>query len=86
MYFGLEKKSLLHEANCDLYRGSLLNVKEIEKIKEYMKNKKQNLPSSICYSRTFLSFSKNKGVAEGFLSESYNKFSSPVFFIVKKLD
>ena len=67
LYEGIKTKSLLLASNNILYRGIILLNKEIDKIKEYLKNKKEGLPGAIVFSKTFLSFSKNKSIAEKFL-------------------
>ena len=86
MYYGIETNSLLSNINCDLFRASLINVDEVKKIHEYLKKKQQNLPSSICYSKTFLSFSKSESIAKGFLKKSDNNLMTSAFFIVRKLN
>jgi hypothetical protein len=86
MYYGIETDSLISNINCDLFRASLINVDEVKIIHEYLKKKRKNLPSSICYSKTFLSFSKMESIARSFLKKSYNNTMTSAFFIVKKLN
>ena len=86
MYYGIETKSLLSNINCDLFRASLINVDEVKIIKENLHKKKQNLPSSICYSKTFLSFSKDEKIAKNFLKKSNNPSFLSVFFIIRNLN
>ena len=59
--------------------------KEIETIKQYLNNKKEGLPGSIVFSKTFLSFSKEKRVARNFLSFHENtQEKNKVLFILEK--
>ena len=67
LYEGVKLKSLPLASNNILYRGSKISNEEITKIKDYMAKKIDNLPSSIVFSRSFLSFSKDKSIAEYFL-------------------
>ena len=65
--------------------GSKISDQEITKIKRYLKNKKPNLPGSIMFSRSFLSFSKERGEAELFLDISNNMSGlSKVLYILEK--
>ena len=83
LYEGIKTKSLLLASNNILYRGTILLNKEIEKIKEYLKNKKEELPGAIVFSKTFLSFSKVKRVAEDFLEiqVNNNEFNKILFIL-----
>ena len=49
-----------------LYRGTFFSIEEIERLKDYIKNKKEGLPAAIIYSRSFFSFSLNPSVAKRF--------------------
>ena len=87
LYEGVKLKSLPLANNNTLYRGAKISNDEIKKIMNYRNYKKQDLPSSIVFSRTFLSFSKDKKIAEGFLSsENKDKNLSKVLFILEKDD
>ena len=87
LYEAIKLKSLTLASDKELYRGSKMSYKEIEKIKEYLKNKKENLPAAIVFSKSFLSFSKEKKIAEQFYGygETDNN-SSRVLFILDKED
>ena len=67
-----------------LYRFTCMEKYEFEKIKNYLKDKKENLPAVICFSKSFLSFSEEESVSKGFFY-SYKKKKNenliPVFFI-----
>ena len=87
LYEGVKLKSLSLASNNILYRVSLISIDEIKKIKNYLNKKQKNLPASIVFCRAFLSFSKSKKVAEGFLKyNNNNKNLCKVFFIVEKDD
>ena len=73
LYEGVKLKSLPLANNNILYRGSKISNDEIEKIKNYIKDKKEGLPSSIVFCKSFLSFSKNKHRAYKFLNIGNNK-------------
>ena len=72
LYEGIKTKSFSPASNNILYRGTRLLIKGIEKIKNYLKNKKKGLPGAIVFSKTFLSFSKDINIAENFLSKQEN--------------
>jgi len=88
LYEGVKLKSLPLSKDKILYRGSILSNKEIEKIKNYLKYKVKDLPSSIIFSKSFLSFSKDKNMAKYFLNmnKNNNKDFSKVLFILEKDD
>ena len=67
---GVKLQALTIANDCELYRGSIISQTEINIIKKCLADKKPNLPGAIVFSKTFLSFSKDKDVAEGFLSSS----------------
>ena len=87
LYEGLKLKSLPLATNNELYRGTKISNDEIIKIKEYLKNKKKDLPAAIVFSKSFLSFSKDKDIAEKFLNDTNdNKNLSKVLYIIEKGD
>ena len=87
LYEGVKLKSLPLSNDKLLYRGGKISHKEIEDIKKYMKDKIQGLPSSIVFSKSFLSFSKDKTVANEFLSRDNNNINlCKVLFVLEKDD
>ena len=86
MYEGLANKSLSISEEEYLYRGSYMGKEEFDKIKkkyeDYQKKGNPNLPSFLIYSRCFLSFSKEKNVAKGFLGSNNDK-TYAIFFVLK---
>ena len=77
-------KSLSLASNKVLYRGAKISNKEINQLENYMKKKINNLPSSIVFSKSFLSFSKDRKVAEFFLNfGNIDKYTSKVLFILE---
>ena len=87
LYEGVKLKSLPLSNDKVLYRGSKISNVEINDIKNYIKKKIEGLPSSIVFSKSFLSFSKEKNVAEKFLKdENKDKNLSKVLFILEKDD
>jgi len=87
LYEGVKLKSLPLGSTNILYRGSQLSSNEIEKIKNYLNNKKINLPAAYVFSKSFLSFSKEKRIALNFLNSiNCNNNLSKVLFILDKDD
>ena len=88
LYEGIKLKALPLASDNELYRGSQISNNEIENLKNYCKKKLKHLPGAIVFSRSFLSFSKNKAVAEKFLKNIniYNNNLSKVLFILEKDD
>ena len=90
LYEGVNLKVPPLVPNCTLFRGTFLFMKEIEymqklqKIKEKNKGKakKEDLPGNIIFSKSFLSFSKEKTIALNFLSNP-NENSRKVLFILE---
>ena len=85
LYEGIKLKSFSLASYTTLYLCSSISNQEIEKIKNYLENKNPNLPSLIVFSRSFLSFYKEKKQAEYFLRWSpYNSGLSKVIYILEK--
>ena len=85
LYEGIKTKSLSLSSNNILYRGTRLLNKEIEIIQKYIKNKKEGLPGAIVFSKAFLSFSKDRKIAENFLNTQQNNNElNKVLFILEK--
>ena len=87
LYEGVKLKSLPLSSNNMLYRGAKISKEEINIIKENFKKKKEGLPSTIVFSKSFLSFTKDKKVAEKFLKiKNDNSNLSKVIYILEKDD
>lgn len=87
LYEGTKLKSLSLASNNKLYRGAKIANDEIDKIKHYLKKKIENLPASIVFSKSFLSISKEKEIAESYLgNKNNNKNLSKVLYILEKDD
>ena len=85
LYEGIKLKVLPIANDNILYRGSKISNNEINKIKEYINNKKPDLPGAIVFSRSFLSFSKDKSQAEQYLiSKNKDNNLSKVLYIIEK--
>ena len=89
MYKGLNIGSLHKSKEEILYRGSKMSQDEIDKIKnsfeEWNKNKNNKLPKFLLYSRTFLSFTKEKAKINNFL-KNVNESCYRVVFYLKNND
>ena len=68
LYDGSEKGALKVYESLELYSAQSLSQTEIDNLVKYNNKKGQNLPSFIEFSKSFISFSKDKNVAKGFLS------------------
>ena len=87
LYEGVKLKSLSLASKNKLFRGSKISEDEIKIIRSYLGKKIDNLPGAIVFSKSFLSFSKEKEVAEVFLNdENENKDLNKVLFILEKDD
>ena len=85
LYEGVKLKSLNIASDFELYRGSKISYNEIDKINEYLNHKIPNLPGAIVFSKSFLSFSKERSVAERFLNSGYSDINlSKVLYILEK--
>ena len=70
LYKGVELNSIKSYPGKYLYRGSVINKQEIEKIKKY--NNIGKLSNVVVFSKAFLSFSEDKDKAESFCGTSDN--------------
>ena len=92
LYEGVKLKSLPLASDKILYRGSKISNKEIDEIKKFIREKKEGLPSSIAFSKGFLSFSKERSRAEKFIEKYNNEENdknsdlSNVLYILEKDD
>ena len=75
LYNSLNDNSLKYCSSGIFYRGSYIDESEIQNIQNYIKNKKENLPSCIGFSKCFLSFSLKEEIAKSFMSN--------VLFVIK---
>ena len=86
LYEGIKLQSLYIASNNILFRGSRIAKKEIKIIKDYLDKRNTNLPNIIVFSKSFLSFTKDKKIAENFIFSTENKSSElcKVLFILEK--
>ena len=86
LYEGIKLKALPLSSDKILYRGSKINNSEIDKIYDYLNKKINGLSCAIVFSKSFLSFSKERIVAESFLLGDDEINKSKVLFILEKDD
>jgi len=88
LYEGLKLKSFKLSEDEVLYRGGKLSNNEIEKIKNFLVNKKKEEPGAIVFSKTFLSFSKKESIAEEFLGDREEGLNKVIFILenTEKID
>ena len=87
LYEGVKLKSLASDNSSILYRCSIISIDELKLMKNIIKKKKERLPTSIVYSRSFLSFSKRKEIALRFLRHlQINDNLCNALFILEKND
>ena len=84
LYEGVKLKALPLACDNVLYRGTKISKLEIEKIQDNIKNKIENLPGLIAFSKPFLSFTKEREVATRFISPNYNNNLTNVLFVLEK--
>ena len=84
LYQGLELNSLpLLSGKCILYRSSIISLDEFNKITNYLKKKIERSNCKFVFAKPFLSFSKDRKVAEEYLRmEKINTNFIKVFFIL----
>ena len=85
LYEGANLKSLpLYSQNENLYRGSILSNKEIEEILS-IKNKIDDLPTNVVFSKAFLSFHKDLDITLELLYQTFhNKNFNKVLFVIER--
>ena len=86
LYAGVKLKSFPLASEQELYRGTEIFDNEILKIKDYLKNKNKGLPAATAFSKSFLSFSKEKKIALGFFGKKKKDFSRVLFMLKKDKD
>ena len=84
LYEGVRLKALPLACDNVLYRGAKISKLEIEKIQDNIKNKIEDLPGLIAFSKPFLSFTKEREVATRFISPNYNNNLTNVLFVLEK--
>ena len=87
LYEGVKLKSLKLASKKELYRGSKISSDEINIINNYLNKKISNLPGAIVFSKSFLSFTKDRNIASKYLNfknENNNLFK--VLYILEKDD
>ena len=83
LYEGLRLKSLCFSNINILYRGSKISFDDFNKMKKYLSNKNEDLPGAIVFARQFLTFSKDRRIAEQFLNmKKIDKNFIKAFFIL----
>ena len=87
LYQGLKMKAIKPLIDVELYRGSLIKLKEVNYIKESLSNKKENIPGCICYNKSILSTSISKEIALNFLNyKDPNEDEIKALFVINKGD
>ena len=86
LYQGFMTKAIKPLINEKLYRGSLINIKEINYIKESLQNKKKDIPGCICFNKAFFSTSLKKETALIFIQSNDKPIKDVinVLFIIEK--
>ena len=87
LYEGVKSKSLPLSSDILLYLGTTISKEEINVIKNFLIKKVEGLPGSIVFSKCFLSFLKERNIAEKFFKHvNVNHNSVKVLFILEKDD
>ncbi len=80
LYDGLKEGALNTCDEIELYSAQYISQKEINNLLISKQYRLEGLPMSIVFSKSFLSFTKSKNVAEDF----YNNFNKNAMFTVKR--
>ena len=83
LYEGIRLKALPLASDNVLYRGTILAESEINLIKKYLDNKIEGLPGAIVFSKIFLSFSKDRDMAESFMKGNMKNLFQVLFILEK---
>ena len=68
LFSGLNSNSINVNISNDLYRGALINEKEVDNFINLLKNRKNNnIPFALIYCKSFMSFSLERNVALYFM-------------------
>ena len=87
LYQALISKAIKPFIDNTLYRGSKIQITEVNLIKKALANKKINLPGCICYNKSFFSTSLNKDTAMFFMNKKeINKDEMKALYIIEKKD
>ena len=87
LYEGIKLKSLPLASNNILYRGGKISHEEIIKIKGYLRDKLEDLPGAIVFSKSFLSFTKDEDTAKYYMNRrNKNKNLLKVLYTIEKDD
>ena len=90
LYEGLKLNCFPFKCEKELYRFSCMSKSEKKKLEDYLEKKKEGLPAAICFSKSFLSFSEERRVAEAFLLKHYledsdnDEFLNIIYILEKK--
>ena len=84
LYEGIKLRSFSRSHNTSLYCASKISVNDLNIIKYNMKNKIKDLPSTIAYTKSFLSFTKDKNIALGILNSIKDNNLLKVLYIIDK--
>ena len=68
LFEGCERGALKSFINKDLYSAQFISKEEIKLLQESIQSQKEGCPSSLLFSKTFISFSKDKNKAEEFFT------------------
>ena len=86
LYEGVKLKALPLASNKKLYRGGKIPTSEAQKIKKELEKPKTDIPKIIAFSKSFLSFSKERKQTETFMNKPPPENYSKVLYIVEKDD
>ena len=86
LYTGLKKKYLQFKIDQPLYRGGITTEEELSLIHSYLQEKNKDLPSCICYSKVFLSFTTDKKMALQSLENNKNNLKEKENLVFYEID
>ncbi len=86
IYFCLKEGKIEPSSNKNYYRGGKISNYEIEYITKLLKNKKENLPACICYSKIFLTFSIDEKIALELMHLNKNKLQKNETLVLLEIE
>ena len=86
IYYGVKEKKIESCSNKKYYRGGKLSTFEIDYINKLLQNKKENLPSCICYSKIFLIFSLDEQIALTLMALNQEKLEKNEKLVLLEID
>ena len=86
VYHSLHLEYIKPAKEKKLFRGTVIGMKELEKIETAFQNKKEDLPACICYSKSFLSSTYEEEIAFKFMREKAKTKKENEEYVIYEID